>query len=297
LDERDLLLAVEYKLVVGVQTLALLAERKLPHPLLLVTPKLTENIVRLCRERRINCLDLNGRTWIRREGVFIDRAASRDRLFRTAQPPPDVFSTKSVRLVRTLLAEKTRAWTQAELVERTRLSTGLVSRLLRQLRNDGFVERTDRSVRVVRHGELLDAWAAQDRWSARVTLRQYSVVTVNFDELADRVLQFAPTGGVAFTQWYAARERFPYTPPPVLTAYVAEFPDEARLKEWHARPVTDGGRLWLAVPADSGVFQQLRIVRDRPLVADPQIYLDLLSVGLRGPDQAKALRDWEGFCR
>ena len=28
-----------------------------------------------------------------------------------------------------------------------------------------------------------------------------------------------------------------------------------------------------------------------------EICLDLLNTGLRGPDQAAALRDWEGFCR
>jgi hypothetical protein len=30
-------------------------------------------------------------------------------------------------------------------------------------------------------------------------------------------------------------------------------------------------------------------------VCDAQIYIDLLQVGLRGPDAARALREWEGF--
>jgi hypothetical protein len=34
-----------------------------------------------------------------------------------------------------------------------------------------------------------------------------------------------------------------------------------------------------------------------PLVSDVQIYLDLLQVEGRGPEQAKALRNWEGFAR
>jgi hypothetical protein len=33
------------------------------------------------------------------------------------------------------------------------------------------------------------------------------------------------------------------------------------------------------------------------LVSDAQIYLDLQRTGLRGPDAAAALREWEGFCR
>jgi hypothetical protein len=51
------------------------------------------------------------------------------------------------------------------------------------------------------------------------------------------------------------------------------------------------------VPRDEGVFQTVRHVDGVPIVCDVQIYLDLLQVGLRGPDQAKALREWEGFCK
>jgi hypothetical protein len=294
---RDLIFAVDYQLVPSARAIAALAARELPHPPLLVTTRLTDNIVQLCRERGINCLDVNGRTWIRREGVFIDRAAGRSEQYKAAQLPPDVFSTKSVRLVRALMAETDRSWTQAELVAATQLSTGLVSRLLRHLRDDGYIERENRTVRVVRHSELLDAWAAKDRWANRVTLRQYSILTLNLDQLADQVLRLTPNLQVAFTQWFAANQRFPYTPAPVLSAYVSDFPYDSVLQELSARPVPDGGRLWLMLPKDPGVFQQVHQVRRWPLVADPQIYLDLLSVGLRGPDQAKALRGWEGFCR
>lgn len=297
LDEREFIFAVDYQLTPSSRSVAALAERKLPHPPLLITAKLTDNMVQLCRTRGINCLDLNGRTWIRRAGVVIDRIAGPRRSFKSAQRPPDPFSTKSVRIVRTLLADQERIWSQAELGSTTGLSAGLVSRLLRHLESEGYVAREYRRVRVTRHNDLLDAWAARDAWSKRVTLRQYSVLATNFDQLAERVLQLAPTTRVAFTQWFAASQRFPYTPPPVLSAYVSDFPDDAFLKDLQARPVSDGGRLWLVVPNDPGIFQQVRIVRHCPLVADPQIYLDLLSVGLRGPDQAKALREWEGFCR
>ena len=33
------------------------------------------------------------------------------------------------------------------------------------------------------------------------------------------------------------------------------------------------------------------------LVSDAQTCLDLQATGLRGPDQAAALRQWKGFCR
>jgi hypothetical protein len=53
----------------------------------------------------------------------------------------------------------------------------------------------------------------------------------------------------------------------------------------------------LLIPDDEGVFLETQTIKDLPLASDAQIYLDLQKTGLRGPDQANALREWEGFCR
>jgi len=58
----------------------------------------------------------------------------------------------------------------------------------------------------------------------------------------------------------------------------------------------DGGKIWIAIPRDDGVFRNIQLLPGLPLVSDAQIYLDLIHAGLRGPDQAKALRQWKGFC-
>ena len=102
---------------------------------------------------------------------------------------------------------------------------------------------------------------------------------------------------VVFTQWFAANQRHPYTTPPAASAYVPSFPAEAIERKLGARHVTDGGTLWLVVSKDDGVCRETQQVGEFTLACDAQIYLDLLHVGLRGPDQAKALREWEGFGR
>lgn len=68
---------------------------------------------------------------------------------------------------------------------------------------------------------------------------------------------------------------------------------------FHPATLTVFQRKWtaLAIPADNGVFRENQRVGGFTLVCDAQIYLDLLQVGLRGPDQARALREWEGFGR
>jgi hypothetical protein len=74
-------------------------------------------------------------------------------------------------------------------------------------------------------------------------------------------------------------------------------PEAGTLEQFGLRPVNGAGKLCLYVPTDESVFLETQSILGLPLTTDAQIYLDLQNTGLRGPDQAAALRNWEGFCR
>jgi len=298
LDGRRLVFEVEFKLTPSAREVERLAERGGTRPGLLIAPSLSEVLVERCRERGLSCADLNGRQWIRVEGVLVDRKPSEERRYRPALQPPDVFQTKSSRLVRALLSQPDRAWSQGELGERTGLSPGLISRLVRHLVNEGLVTQDNRRLRLSRPDALLDAWKARDDWAKRTTVRQYSLLESDVETVARKLVRILPAGEtLVFTQWFAANLRHPYTTPPLVSAYVARFPAEQTEAELRARPVAEGGTLWLVAPKDDGVFRETQRVGDFTLACDAQIYLDLLHAGWRGPEQAKALREWEGFGR
>jgi DNA-binding MarR family transcriptional regulator len=267
----------------------------------LVTPHLSDRFVDLCRKAEIACLDLNGRAWIRRGPVLVDRSpsASREPVV-AAAPEPDLFFAKSSRVPRAFLAPHP-AWSQADLATITGVSRPLLSRLLESLTQQGFVRRdgSPRNSRwtVAQPEALLDEWARRDVWPRRVVLQQYSILSPNLEKTARQLLTLLGPSEITFTQWFAAQFRHPYTEPPVLSAYVKTWPTSETLHPLNAREVTTGGRLWLLRSQDEGVFQFTQTVKGLPLVSDAQIYLDLLQVGLRGPDQAKVLREWEGFRR
>ncbi len=297
-DRQRLVFEVEFKLTPSAREVERLAERGGTRPGLLIAPSLSEVMVAHCRDRGLSCVDLNGRQWIRAEGVLVDRKPSEDRRYRPALTPPDAFQPKSSRLVRALLSQPDRTWSQGELGERTGLSPGLVSRLVRHLVNEGFVAQDRRTLRVARAGALLDAWAARDDWAKRTTVRQYSLLEAEVEAVARKLVKTWPTGEpLVFTQWFAANLRHPYTIPPLVSAYVTRFPGESIEHELRARQVADGGNLWLVAPQDDGVFRETQRAGEFTLACDAQLYLDLLDAGWRGPEQAKALREWEGFGR
>lgn len=295
LDKRRISFAVELKLNPGARDVEALAKRKGDQPLLLIAPSISDSLAQLCRERGLNCADLNGRLWLRVKGLLVERSAKRPR-FRPVTAAPDVFSAKSSRLVRALLSHRDRAWTQTDLVEQTELSKGLVSRLVRHLVDEGLVAQVERTLKVTRWDALLDAWATRDEWRKRTTVQQFSLLVSEPGEVAGRLRDFLGDTPHAFTQWFAGWLRHPYTLPPVVTIYVNRFPDAAALeKKLLARRVEDGGRLWLVVPKDEGVLRETQTADGFTLAADVQIYLDLLGAGQRGDEQAVELRKWPDF--
>jgi DNA-binding transcriptional ArsR family regulator len=300
--DRDLRFLAEFKLKPTYDLVNTLAHRAAPpdYAWLIVVPRLTERFVDLCRQTGVACLDLNGRVWIHRGSVFVDRsgAPGGERILATP-PEPALFSAKSSRVVRAVLSPRSN-WTQAELASETGVSRPQLSRLLDALTNQGFVRREGglRGGRwiVSQPDALLDAWARRDVWTRRVAVQQYSILVPSLEQAAPQLLALLGNSTrVAFTQWFAAKLRYPYTESPVLSAYVDRWPSAENLKSLSAREVAEGGRLWLLRPHDDGVFQFTQTIEALPLVSDAQIYLDLLQVGQRGPDAAEALRRWEGF--
>lgn len=281
------------------ESLVRTSEKGEPSPIL-IAPELSSRVLDFCRQHRLNALDLNGRVYLRAEGLLVDRRALPGRNFRFELEPRNAFVGKSARIVRCLLTDRDRVWGQRELVARTKASSGLVSRIAKHLLRQGFIEKKSGRDFCLREPlALLDAWAEADNFARRSRTARYSVFGGSPMELAQRLHQFAADQSlsIAFTQWTAAWLRHPYTEPVVVSAYVAQLPSDSALESIGLRPVGDAGKVWLHVPDDAGVFLETQMMKGLPLATDAQIYLDLLKTGLRGPEQAAALRQWEGFCR
>lgn len=276
-----------------------LPARKTP-PLLLVTPTLSSRVLDFCKQSGIAATDLNGRTWLRAPGLLVDRRPLPGRDFRYELEPRNTFVGKSARIVRCLLTDRDRTWTQAEIVLRTKASSGLVSRIVRHLISQGFAEKiTPREFRLRDPLALLDAWAESDHFTKRTRTTLFAGFLGSPHELARGLQDWAHSEAVpiAFTQWIAAWQRHPFTEPVLCSAYVSRLPDAATLNALSLRQVSDGGKLWLHVADDEGLVTETQTHGGLTLATDAQISLDLQCTGLRGPDAAAALREWKGFCR
>ena len=271
---------------------SLLADWKDPEPPLLVAPELSPRVLELCHHKRLAAVDLNGRAYIRAAGILVDRRPLPGRDFRFQLEPRNVFVGKSARIIRTLLTDRDRIWSQSELVDRTKASSGLVSRIVQHLISQGFIEKKSaREFRLINPLELVDAWVKADDVNRRTTTTRYTTFGGSPIDVARQLHTWAGEQSVpiAFTQWIAASLRHPYTEPVVTSAYVARLPEAATLERLGLRPVTDAGKVWLLLPDDEGVFLETRTIQGLPLASDAQIYLDLQKYRIARPRSSRRL--------
>ena len=300
LDGKSLEYQIEFRLKPSIPELDQIRDQKSRRNLLLVAPNLTDRVLQFCKEKHFSCIDLNGRAWLRAKGLLVDRQALPGRSFNHQLEPRNIFGGKSGRIVRSLLTGKDQVWTQAELVKRTQASSGMVSRLVQYLVTQSYLEKLTAREYLLRDFDgLLNEWRIADKFQERCRTSCYAGPVGEISKLARAMQNWSESKSVkiAFTQWFAAYKRHPYTEPAICSAYVQRLPDAATLESLGLRSVEEGGKVWLHVPKDDGVFLETQSHNELTLTTDAQIYVDLKNTGLRGPDAAHALREWEGFCR
>jgi hypothetical protein len=261
----------------------------------LVAPFISEESARLCEDAGIGYADLAGNARLSFDQVFIE-TRSAENPFRERREARSIFAPKAARVLRVLLQGPLRPWKVVELADAARVSLGWVSAVRQQLFAREWAVDEPGGLRVSKPAALLDAWAKADDWEKRTTTREYSLLSSEPTQLAEKFRDLLGKQPHAFTQWFAGWLRHPYTVPTVVTAYVTSFPEEAAIIEkLLARRVSGAGGLRLVVPKDEGVLNPSQSVRGFNLVSDVQIYLDLQHAGLRGEEQGAELRKWPDF--
>jgi DNA-binding Lrp family transcriptional regulator len=241
----------------------------------------------LCRSAAVSWVDLAGNANLRGPGIYI-RIEGRPDRNRKPGRPANVFAPKSARVTRRLLLDPERTFRQRELAQETVLGEGFVSRIVRQLEAEGFIEREGGVIRAKNPGLLLDAWREAYAFDRHHIIRghiptrspQYLLGSLT-ESLREQSISHAATGPAS--AWQHAR----FAGFRVVTVYVQEPPSYSAL---HFRPDERGANVWLIVPDDPGVLDGTVELEGIRCVSAVQTYLDLLAMPERAQEAADELR-------
>ncbi|HVS36504.1 MAG TPA: hypothetical protein VMS17_13150 [Gemmataceae bacterium] len=258
---------------------------------LLVVPYMGEVGRQLCDQAGVSWLDLSGNAKIVAPGLHV-RVEGRPNKYLDRGRPPNAFAPKSSRVARQLLLHPHQFQAQVALVRATELEAGYVSKIVRRLGQEQYLETNEAgAVRPRDPDLLLDAWHDSYDFSRHRIIKGH-VAARSGDELIQRVAQavgqenvdWAVTGlGAAwlYTRFAAFR---------LATVYLSPMPPRSLLKALDFSDEPKGANLWLVLPDDEGVFhgsQEQDAVR---CVSPIQTYLDLKGQPERSKDAAAELR-------
>jgi hypothetical protein len=257
---------------------------------IVAVPYMGETGRNLCAEAGVSWMDLSGNAWIDAPGKQIRFVGYKNR-FASVGRPADVFAPRSSRVVRALLMEPGRAFTQTELAEVSGVDKGRVSRLAKRLAEMDLVIRDRRTLRLKDPSLALEAWREAYDFGKHDVKRGHVAVR-DPQELISTIRDSAGSFGLswALTGLAAAWQMTRFAMFRVVTVFVRERPSEEWLGRIGFREDPRGANLWVVRPVDDGVFVGVDSVEGLPCVHPLQVYLDLKAHPERAEEAAAELR-------
>jgi hypothetical protein len=257
---------------------------------IVAVPFMGETGRRLCAEAGVSWVDLSGNAWIDAPGQQIRFVGHRNR-FTSAGRRADVFAPRSSRVIRALLMDRQRTFTQAELAAASGVDKGRVSRLVRRLEAMDLVVRDGRRLGLKDPMLALDAWREAYDFEKH-DVRRGHVAVREPEELIGQIGRSAASAGSswALTGLAAAWQLTHFAMHRLVTILVRERPSEEWLAEMAFREEPRGANLWVVRPIDDAVFEGASSVGGLPCVHPLQAYLDLKGQPERAAEAAAELR-------
>lgn len=257
----------------------------------LMAPFISPASAAICEELGVGYVDLAGNCRLTFGTVYIE-ARTEQNPFRSRRAQRSIFSPKSARLLRLLLAEPNRVWRVTQLAEQARVSLGQVSNLRQRLLSEEWAVAERGGVRLSKPKQLLDAWRGAYRRDVASSEAGYTLL---HGEALDKALreifmdtnrgEHAVLASFSASQWLA---------PFVRTASISLYADaegESVVRQ-HLRlaPAGKGANVSLMRPKDEGVFlDRIEPASGIWCTSAIQTYLDLAVSGPRGVEAAEHL--------
>ena len=203
----------------------------------------------------------------------------------------NIFSSRSSRVLRVLLVNVGRGWSEREVARIAEVSTGMAHYVCSSLIEAKYVTRNESNRMVLTDPlRLLKRWAAYHQYDVANRFLDYFTFEREIEKVLEKVAltdqSYAATALAG--AWLVA----PYLRPVDLHFYVPDRASAENLAEQLGlNPIPRGGNVKFVVPYDEGVFYGSREVKGVEVVSNIQLYVDLFNYPSRGEEAASRLLD------
>ena len=254
-----------------------------------IAPYISPASAELCGQDGTNYLDLSGNCRLVFDNSFVEREG-RPNLFAEKRDLRSLYSPRSSRVMRVLLANPGEAWKVKELAGESEVSLGLASNVKKLLEDREWVRKTEDGLTLVEPEKLLMEWSENYSFRKNRVRDCYSLKPAADLEADLAAVCFEKKVPYALTGFSAAARYAPMVRSPRAMAYVEKPLDEI-LAALGLNEVTSGANVTLLEPYDEGVFYGAEMEEGIRLASPVQVYLDLKGFRGRGEEAAEKLFD------
>ncbi len=252
-------------------------------PILLAVPFMPGKAREMCQEYNLSWLDISGNAHIQETPLFIHVEGKENR-FKQSGRPASVFAPKASMVSFIFLAHPNESFTVKDLVEKTEVSQGTVSRVTRRLESLGFIQQEQKKGRAKPY-KLNNPFTMLDAWVEEYDFYKNEILKAAIPEsgadgfyyqlrevLGSHYYEYSISGPRAANFYDVPAESS------LAVAYVNYFPGEDALTSYGFHPGDRGANLWLTKPVSDVVYMGTEQKNDLPVVNPIQLYLDLTSI-------------------
>lgn len=257
-------------------------------------PYLSDASMEICREYGVGYIDLAGNSLLNFESVFI-KTKGQPNPYASTRPLRNLFSPKSTRVLRVLLADPSRKWYVKDLATEAKVSLGKAFDVKQHLLDYEYAEEVpsqrQKRFRLTDPEKLLKDWAGNYSYKKNEIYNYYSLE--NLREVEKKIASFCANAGIRYALTLTSADaRLTHFLRGAARSFIyIEKPLEPPSSQLGLKEVDSGENVTLMVPYDEGVFFGVRKVDDLDIVSDIQLFLDLWSYKQRGKDAALSLLD------
>ena len=256
---------------------------------ILVAPYISERTAQICEDNGMGYFDYAGNCWFVGHSIYLSEKGNKNPRPKE-QRSVSIFERTSVvssRILRELFADVTKTWKLKYLSEKVNCSIGQVSKLMKVLIENAWVEKLPDGYKVIDPESLLLEWS-KDYGKKEIT--SYACYSLDNISVIEERLKKTDTGIDSYLTGLSGGVRYtPVVRYNKVHAYIAPEDIQEAIRYLDMKEVNSGSNVVIFPLENDSYIKDYRVIGESAVVSPLQIYLDCMQIKGRGEEMADAV--------
>ena len=258
---------------------------------ILVAPYISERTAQICEDNGMGYFDYAGNCWFVGHSIYLSEKGNKNPRPKE-QRSVSIFERTSVvssRILRELFADVTKTWKLKYLSEKVNCSIGQVSKLMKVLIENAWVEKLPDGYKVIDPESLLLEWS-KDYGKKEIT--SYACYSLdNISAIEERLKELKTDTGIdSYLTGLSGGVRYtPVVRYNKLHVYIAPEDIQEAIRYLDMKEVNSGSNVVILPLENDSYIKDSREIEESLVVSPVQIFLDCMQLKGRGEEMAEAV--------